>query len=114
MASVTTSLHDSEAAGPGRRFSWKPSDWQKSSIITYSVVRKVSWSIISELLFLMNWIDKLTVDYGCLSFKSFPFHTKRLIYSCSETDHYYSYVCFHPNITKYSAWLFPLKNTSTI
>src|SRR5579875_2413034 len=61
-ASVTTSLHDSEAAGPGRCFSAKPCDWQKSSIITYSVVRKVSWSI-SELLFLVDWLDKLTVGY---------------------------------------------------
>jgi len=48
------------------------------------LVRKVSWSIISELLFLMNWIDKLTVDYGCLSFKSFLFHTKRLTYYVAQ------------------------------
>src|SRR6266568_3897165 len=32
----------------------------------------------SKLLFLVNGIDKLTVGYGCLSFKSFLFHTKRL------------------------------------
>src|SRR3989442_16020381 len=36
-ASVITSLHDSDAWGPERCFSSKPSDWQKSSIITYSV-----------------------------------------------------------------------------
>src|SRR6266702_6880076 len=62
-ANVTTSLHDSEAAGPGRCFSSKPLDWQKSSIITYSDVRKVSQSTIRELLFLVNGIDKLTVGY---------------------------------------------------
>src|SRR5207245_8803724 len=51
------------------------------SIITYSVVRKVSGSIISELLFLVNRIDKLTVGYRYLSFKSFLFHTKRLTFA---------------------------------
>jgi hypothetical protein len=42
-ANVTTSLHDSEAAGPGRCFSAKPCDWQKSSIITYSVGSQGIW-----------------------------------------------------------------------
>src|SRR5439155_24712687 len=29
-----------------------------------------------------------------------------IIYSCGETDRHYSYVHFHPNITKYSAMAF--------
>src|SRR6266487_7026449 len=29
-----------------------------------------------------------------------------IIYSCRQTDRYYSYVCFHSNITKYSAMAF--------
>ncbi len=36
----------------------------KISIFTYSEDRKVSWSISSELIFLINWIDKLTVGDG--------------------------------------------------
>jgi hypothetical protein len=50
-ANVITSLRRNFASGPGLGLSGSSSDWQKSSTITYSIVKKVSRSIVSELLF---------------------------------------------------------------
>jgi len=56
--------------------------------VEQSVVRKVSGSFISELLFFVNRVDKLTAGDECLSFKSFLFHTKRLRNDLHKERHY--------------------------
>ena len=66
------------AWGPGLGLSGSSSDWQKSSTITYSVVKKVSRSIISELLFSRIGLISLLYGLDLFFFKSFLSHTKRL------------------------------------
>src|SRR5205807_2497925 len=77
-ANVITSLRFKEACGPGFGLSGSSSDWQKSSTMTYSVVMKVSRSIISELLFLRLSLVSSLYDLDFFFIKSFLFHTKRL------------------------------------
>src|ERR1051326_8915752 len=68
-AKVPTSLRLKLADGPGRGGSIGRYPWSKSSIITYSVVKKVSVSISDELLPQWNG-GKLPVWDGYLPFKS--------------------------------------------
>jgi hypothetical protein len=72
MANVISSLRLKDLCGPGFGCSCPQSDWQKSSTFTYSIVKKVSRSIISKLLF--SRIGLASLLYGLDLFFSPPFY----------------------------------------